>query len=190
MKPILISNETLSDIGRVVLQALCEGPVAWRTPAELAADLGWKLDTTCDVLADLDVAGWIAVWERPERSGCDLDPAGRRPARRGAARDGSRYPSVLGPSWPFPATSGFQASFGSGPGPARGRARRSTRSRRVPGRSRRRDPAVPGQPVAGGGRSDRAVACLVAGASALPSRHSLPGLWFELAPSGCVLPLV
>ncbi len=74
MKPILISNETLSDIGRVVLQALCEGPVAWRTPAELAADLGWDLDTTCDVLADLDVAGWIAVWERPDALVVTLTP--------------------------------------------------------------------------------------------------------------------
>ncbi len=52
--------------GREVLDAVRGGPLAWRSPAEIAVALGWDLERTCDELAELHVAGWIEVWERDD----------------------------------------------------------------------------------------------------------------------------
>lgn len=46
-----------------ILDALVGGPAAWQSPAELAAALGEDESRTTDLLAELDVAGWLAVWE-------------------------------------------------------------------------------------------------------------------------------
>jgi len=51
---------------RAIFEALTGGPCAWRTPAELAAELGREPESLTDELASLDVDGWLDVWERPE----------------------------------------------------------------------------------------------------------------------------
>ena len=48
---------------RAVLRAITDAPVAWQTPEELASRLGFDPDQTNDLLADLDVEGWISAWE-------------------------------------------------------------------------------------------------------------------------------
>ena len=53
----------LPDAWLLVLNALIEAPVAWRSPAEIAAALGRGDEETTDLLCDLDVAGWLEVWE-------------------------------------------------------------------------------------------------------------------------------
>lgn len=49
-----------------LLRAIIAAPNAWPTPSQLAQDLGWELSATVDLLADLDVAGWVVVWDRDE----------------------------------------------------------------------------------------------------------------------------
>lgn len=56
----------LPEFWRATLAALPRGALAWRTPAEVAEALGRDVEETTDVLAELDVAGWIEVWDRPE----------------------------------------------------------------------------------------------------------------------------
>lgn len=53
----------LPDAWLLVMNALLEGPVAWRSPAEIAAALGRADGELTDLLCDLDVAGWLSVWE-------------------------------------------------------------------------------------------------------------------------------
>jgi hypothetical protein len=53
----------LSDAWTLVLNVLLEAPVAWRSPEEIAAALGWGEGEVTDLLCDLDVAGWLVVWE-------------------------------------------------------------------------------------------------------------------------------
>lgn len=56
----------LPDIGLPIFKALCDAPLAWRTPAELASAVGLDLEATLDLLSELDETGWIAVWEVEE----------------------------------------------------------------------------------------------------------------------------
>lgn len=46
-----------------VMNALLDAPVAWRTPAQLAAAIGRGVDETNDLLCDLELAGWLVVWD-------------------------------------------------------------------------------------------------------------------------------
>ncbi|HEU5117065.1 MAG TPA: helix-turn-helix domain-containing protein [Isosphaeraceae bacterium] len=59
-------KDTLSPSWLAVLHALTRGPSAWVTPVDLALQLGEGESTVTDLLADLDVAGWICVWERED----------------------------------------------------------------------------------------------------------------------------
>jgi hypothetical protein len=45
-----------------ILDFLVEAPVAWQSAAAIAEALAWGLDETTDLLADMDVAGWVSVW--------------------------------------------------------------------------------------------------------------------------------
>ena len=54
----------LSAEGRRIVEALIKAPVAWQSPSELAAALGINIEDTLDILASLDVEGWLAAWER------------------------------------------------------------------------------------------------------------------------------
>ena len=56
-------NLALSKVGRRVIDAVIDAPVAWRSPDELAERLGWSLERTLDEIAALDVAGWLEAWE-------------------------------------------------------------------------------------------------------------------------------
>lgn len=58
--------DTLPASWIVVLNALTQGPSAWSTPRDLADRLDQDEPGLTDVLADLDVAGWISVWERED----------------------------------------------------------------------------------------------------------------------------
>lgn len=53
----------LPDAWLLVLKVLIEAPVAWRSPSEIAAALAWREGETTDILCDLDLAGWLSVWE-------------------------------------------------------------------------------------------------------------------------------
>ncbi len=59
-------KDTLSPTSIAVLHALRRGLSAWVTPADLALQVGQDESTLTDLLADLDVAGWICVWERED----------------------------------------------------------------------------------------------------------------------------
>ena len=54
----------LSEEGRRVVEALLGAPLAWQSPAELASATGLDVEATTDLLATLDVGGWLAPWER------------------------------------------------------------------------------------------------------------------------------
>ena len=45
---------------------LARGPSAWQSPHELAERLEMDPETLTDALAELDLAGWLTVWERPD----------------------------------------------------------------------------------------------------------------------------
>jgi DNA-binding MarR family transcriptional regulator len=67
-----------SDTWPAVLETLMQAADAWRTPAEIAADLGWDPDRTTDILADLHVAGLVEVWERCDDVTVAITDRGRR----------------------------------------------------------------------------------------------------------------
>jgi hypothetical protein len=50
-----------------ILEALIAAPVAWQAPKEVARAVGRDVEETTDTLCEMDVAGWIAVW--------DIEPA-------------------------------------------------------------------------------------------------------------------
>ena len=54
----------LSEAGLRIVQALVNAPVAWQSPAELAATMGLEVEETTDLLAGLDAEGWLSAWER------------------------------------------------------------------------------------------------------------------------------
>jgi hypothetical protein len=45
-----------------VLDFVVEAPVAWQSAAAIAEALAWGVEETTDLLADMDVAGWVSVW--------------------------------------------------------------------------------------------------------------------------------
>lgn len=55
----------LTEDGRRVVEALLAAAVAWQSPAELASATGRDVGETTDVVALLDVGGWLEAWERP-----------------------------------------------------------------------------------------------------------------------------
>lgn len=57
-----------------ILHAIVRGVRAWSTPAELARATGLEVDTTLDQVADLDQAGWVACWDRPDGPVVTLTP--------------------------------------------------------------------------------------------------------------------
>lgn len=56
--------DTIPNLWRSVLGKLVEAKLAWQRPSELAKLLSWSVEETTDLLADLDVAGWLEVWEQ------------------------------------------------------------------------------------------------------------------------------
>jgi hypothetical protein len=56
----------LTEEGRAVIEALVAAPIAWRSSSELASATGLGLEATADLLATLDVGGWLSAWERPD----------------------------------------------------------------------------------------------------------------------------
>jgi len=64
----------LPETGIAVLNALIGAPLAWQTPAQVAASLGCELEPTLDLLCDLDVAGWLDVWEDQNGPSITLSP--------------------------------------------------------------------------------------------------------------------
>jgi len=56
----------LPECWSAALEALLTAPVAWRTPAQVAGALGRGVEEATDLLCELDLAGWVAVWESPD----------------------------------------------------------------------------------------------------------------------------
>ena len=46
-----------------ILNALIAAPIAWQSPAEIAATLGRGIEETTDVLSLMDDADWLSVWD-------------------------------------------------------------------------------------------------------------------------------
>ncbi len=57
----------LTEQSRRLLEMLQDGTLSSNTPAEVARKLGWDVEQTTDLLADLHVAGWIVVHEFADR---------------------------------------------------------------------------------------------------------------------------
>lgn len=55
-----------NDAEHQLINAVVDAPSAWETPLQLALALGWTLEATLDVIADLDAAGWLDAWELAE----------------------------------------------------------------------------------------------------------------------------
>jgi hypothetical protein len=66
----------LSDAWRVVLNALVEAAVAWQSPEEIAGTIECGIEETTDLLCDLDLAGWIEVWDGASGPLVTLSPLG------------------------------------------------------------------------------------------------------------------
>ncbi|MFO0952759.1 MAG: hypothetical protein U0835_16745 [Isosphaeraceae bacterium] len=72
----MMGTLSLSGPGRAVIDAMAGGPGSWRTPAELASQVGRSVDETSDILCDLDLAGWVQVLEREAGLFVALSPLG------------------------------------------------------------------------------------------------------------------
>jgi hypothetical protein len=46
-----------------VLDFLVKAPVAWQSAEDIAQALLWNVEETNDLLCDMDIAGWISVWD-------------------------------------------------------------------------------------------------------------------------------
>jgi hypothetical protein len=66
----------IPDTWMQIMWVLVRGSVAWQTPTALAAAIGWNIEPTMDVLAMLDDAGWIEVWDKDEEPTITLSPLG------------------------------------------------------------------------------------------------------------------
>lgn len=64
----------LPETGIAVMNALIGAPLAWQAPAQLATALGRDLEETLDLLCDLDVSGWVDVWEDQDGPLITLSP--------------------------------------------------------------------------------------------------------------------
>ncbi len=58
--------DDLPDNWKRMLSALADAPIAWVAPTVLADRLGLEPAVTEDLLADLDIAGWICVWDQED----------------------------------------------------------------------------------------------------------------------------
>jgi hypothetical protein len=100
----------LSKDGRRVVRALIGAPIAWQTPFELAAAMGLDLEATTDLLASLDVDGWLSPWERESDVVVTLSVAAA--ARLGVRlvesgqREAPRWSRIGEPEPPAPRASG------------------------------------------------------------------------------------
>ncbi len=52
----------LPDAWLTVINAVLDAPVAWRAPGEIASAIGRDSEETGDMLCELDLAGWLAIW--------------------------------------------------------------------------------------------------------------------------------
>lgn len=59
----------LSVVSRQLLEALIGGPKAWQTPDAVAEALGLGVEETTDLLCELDMAGWLVVWDGEDAPG-------------------------------------------------------------------------------------------------------------------------
>ncbi|MBX6315251.1 MAG: hypothetical protein IRY99_20420 [Isosphaeraceae bacterium] len=83
--------------------AVVGGRAAWRTPEEVAGALGQGIEETMDVLADLDLAGWVAVWDRDDGPVVTLTPwAAERLGLRLAEFGPDEVPRWIGAGDPGP----------------------------------------------------------------------------------------
>jgi hypothetical protein len=71
----------LPDNWQRLLHSIVAGPLGWQTPAQLAAQLGLDLDTTHDILAGLDLGGWLEPWETGATLYITLSPLAAERAR-------------------------------------------------------------------------------------------------------------
>jgi hypothetical protein len=56
----------LSESWRAVLDVLTDAPIAWQAPLQIGAALRMGVEATMNLLCELDVAGWIVVWDTPD----------------------------------------------------------------------------------------------------------------------------
>ncbi|WZO97997.1 hypothetical protein EP7_005049 [Isosphaeraceae bacterium EP7] len=61
--------DTLPESCAPLIDALIRSSRAWQTPREVASATGLEVEQTTDLLADLDLAGWLDVWECDPRQG-------------------------------------------------------------------------------------------------------------------------
>ncbi len=84
-----------------VLNALLDGPVGWKSPAQVAEAVGGDVSATTDVLCDLDLGGWLSVQETESGVHVALSALG---AERLGVRLGEFGPrrSLAGCAWTNP----------------------------------------------------------------------------------------
>ena len=138
----------LTEVGRGVVEALVAAPVAWQSPAELSRATGLDAEETADVLAALDVGGWLTAWEREVDIVVTLSVAA-------ASSLGVRLVEIGPEEVPRWARAGDpRAAVAQGLGRLPGRSGRDARPGRRPGpvgwswrprRPRRSGPARPGR---------------------------------------------
>ncbi len=49
-----------------IVNNLLQANSAWQTPATLARRMSRDLEKLTDTLAEMDLAGWLQIWERPD----------------------------------------------------------------------------------------------------------------------------
>jgi hypothetical protein len=59
---------------KCILDVLIAAPIAWQTPREIAAALACEVETTSDLLCEMDLEGWIAVWDGENEPRITLTP--------------------------------------------------------------------------------------------------------------------
>ncbi len=74
MKAMSAERESMLSGHVAAIQAVVRGREPWRSPADVAEDLGRSEAEATDILAELDAAGWIQVWERAEGPAVTLTP--------------------------------------------------------------------------------------------------------------------
>ena len=98
-----LNMPVLPDAWSLIMNVLLNAPVAWQSPAEIAAVLGRGQEETTDLLCDLDVAGWVVVWEVKSGPLVTLSALAaerlKPPARRGPGRSAT---PADGPSRAYP----------------------------------------------------------------------------------------
>lgn len=89
-----------------VMYVLTRAPVAWMRPEEVALALGEGADETSDLLCDLDLEGWIEVWEDEQGPLICLTPLAAERLRLRLVENGPgvspRWVSIDEPEPPLP----------------------------------------------------------------------------------------